>query len=84
MTEDDFLGAAFVQLSKEEPVVIKKNLQLGFSLIRQGAGSVEPSNLGSVCISLVFRPVPALSAAGLTLNSLVCRYFIAVACACRG
>ncbi|ELT88133.1 hypothetical protein CAPTEDRAFT_221179 [Capitella teleta] len=68
-SEDDFLGSSHLLLSQDEPSVIKKSLTLGYN--RPNVGQVDNIKLGSIIVSAVFRPVPAvLKSEGGTLASV--------------
>ncbi|XP_052057689.1 uncharacterized protein LOC127698326 isoform X7 [Mytilus californianus] len=56
--EDDFLGSAFSTVSEEEPVVIKKQLTLGYN--KSSEGYVTDASYGKIIVSLVFRPVTSV------------------------
>lgn len=58
ISEDDFLGSAHVLLSQEKPFLIRKNLNLGYNLMAQD--SAEDANLGTICVTAIFTPIPCI------------------------
>ena len=38
---------------------MKKNLTLGYNVVNQG--QIDNCQLGSICVSVIFRPVPEIS-----------------------
>ena len=51
---------------QKEPSVIRRSLTLGYNLLN--VGQVENNNLGSVTVSVIFRPVPEVAQSGLLHN----------------
>jgi len=62
VSEDDFLGSAHILLSLDEPVLVRKKLNLGYNLLSSSANGPdqERQKLGMICITAVFRPIPAI------------------------
>ena len=51
---------------QDEPVLIRTQLMLGYNTISQSDGA----RLGSVIVSVIFRPVPSVAKSGLYLTVL--------------
>ncbi|XP_064636611.1 uncharacterized protein LOC135493308 [Lineus longissimus] len=57
--DDDFMGAAHLLLTQDEPWVTHKSLTLGYNILNIGAVTYN-TNLGSIMVSAIFRPVAAV------------------------
>ncbi|XP_025104942.1 tricalbin-3-like isoform X2 [Pomacea canaliculata] len=67
--DDDFLGVAHLSLSKEESVVIKKTLVLGYN--KPNEGFTPDKSCGQITVSLVFRPVASVAKSERFRDSLI-------------
>ncbi|KAK2158561.1 hypothetical protein LSH36_167g03038 [Paralvinella palmiformis] len=58
-SEDDLLGSAHAILKKDEPMLVRTELMLGFNAVN--VTQTDLSKLGSIIVSIVFRPVSSVA-----------------------
>ena len=58
---------------KDEPAVHHRTLTLGYNVLN--VGQVDNNKLGSICVTVIFRPVPAVAKSGwFNTFSLSCEF----------
>ena len=61
-------ACGYIVYVQDEPSVIRKSLTLGYNLLN--VGQVDNQKLGTVTVSVVFRPVPSVAKSGMGANSV--------------